>query len=115
MRVMDWRTLIEEFSAGQQPGFVLSARPALADWLDLLSVALQRVRFAARVQAGQVVGMSLATVALLVLRLAQAGQLLQRLAATIQRPQAPPTLPAAAAGLNLAPRLLPVPRAALAG
>ncbi|WP_187148602.1 MULTISPECIES: hypothetical protein [Diaphorobacter] len=96
-------------------GQVLPSRPQLLGWLTELRRALGLRGFTAPLEAGQVLGLGLASLILLAARLEAAGALAARRLDTLARPAIPPRLPAACAGLNLSPRLLPIPRAVLAG
>ena len=98
-------------SALAETAALLPARHKLAGWIDTISRTLSSRDFFEPLRTALLSSTHTpAIAAALATRTQQLDQLRQHAA-----PPPPPAIPAAQAGINLAPRLLPVPRAALAG
>lgn len=130
MGAMETQALIDKLNAGEDLSdaelvrlnpFALAAAaglPSRSEGLDGFMFQLRRAlelrRLVAPIEAGQAIGLGLVALLLLAVQLAGASMHAYRTAIT-RRPQAPQRLPAAMAGVNLSPRLLPIPHALLAG
>ena len=89
---------------------LLALRPALSDWIAAIRRALGSFDFFEPLRLTALGRHASNLLALLAAFFELVASFLAMVVAT-----PPPALPAAMAGINLAPRLLPIPRAALAG